>query len=502
VTDPAYGAKCDGSTDDTAAVQAALTAANNAHGGFVYVPMGTHGACVIAGQLIMDNYLNVSLAGGSFGRPNGPNPRSWLQFTGTTSPLISCKSCFGVHIKNLYLQYTGAFTGVFIELGHSGLGWDSSGNYIGFNFLGKTGSGGAAAALISLDQANSNIVEGNQLADAAAGVRGRNGPSGNSGMDYSNANTIRNNIMGNSGSASFTGASIENMGTGTVIENNTFEVGSSGAPTLRYTGQMSSSGSFTGNWDGDMSGSATFAKYDLVAGCKWDFAGNFLTAVSANVTGFKLGNNCSASVHGNTFAEGSTFGTMFSVGTGVNLDVAANSYGAVTTFLSGIPASGRVVDNSGKTMIFGALAVPTSLQVGSGTVFTGSQGAGTLVLSNTATPPLMFGCTGAAKPAGTFFLSGGSSCNLGSGYSFPVSAGSFANLRCAANAGGVNNHDGVITIRRNSVVQPVTCTLGTGTSCNDTIHSFNTTAGDKVDVQVATQASTTLNQITCTVEKQ
>lgn len=52
ITAPLYGARCDGSTDDTAAFNAAIAAVTN--GGTVYVPPSANG-CVIAGALVFPN---------------------------------------------------------------------------------------------------------------------------------------------------------------------------------------------------------------------------------------------------------------------------------------------------------------------------------------------------------------------------------------------------------------------------------------------------------------
>jgi hypothetical protein len=55
ITAPAYGAKCDGSTDDTAALNAALTAmASTNNGGTIFIPPSASG-CVIAGQVNIPN---------------------------------------------------------------------------------------------------------------------------------------------------------------------------------------------------------------------------------------------------------------------------------------------------------------------------------------------------------------------------------------------------------------------------------------------------------------
>src|SRR5258708_5906149 len=59
VKDPAYGAKGDGTTDDTAAIQAAITAAQNAGGGFVLLPPSTY---IISSPLTI-TADNISLVG-------------------------------------------------------------------------------------------------------------------------------------------------------------------------------------------------------------------------------------------------------------------------------------------------------------------------------------------------------------------------------------------------------------------------------------------------------
>lgn len=353
VTSSVFGAKCDGTTDDTTAIQAAATAANAAHGGIVYIPPTK--TCAIATNLVFDNFQNVRLTNGAGAFPFQGGATGGLKFTGTSGPLISCKSCFGVRIDHLLLQYTGAFSGVFIEFGHSGLGFDSFNNYIGYNWIGKTGAGGGAV-LISLDQADQTIIEGNHFSDGTVAIRGRNAPSG-AGTDYSNNNTIQRNTFGNSGIAAFTTAFIQNLGTGNIVQGNDFEIGSSGAPTMAWSGAMSSSGSVIGNWDGDMTGVATFTKYAFPANSKWDVSGNLISAVSANVATFSLGNTSSLSIHGNNFAEGSTFGTFLTVGTSDTVSVEANSYGTLSAFLSGTPASGSATDNTGKTTLWGGAAL-------------------------------------------------------------------------------------------------------------------------------------------------
>jgi hypothetical protein len=80
VTDPAYGAKLDGVTDDTAAIQSALNAASTA-----YVPPGT---AAIAGTLVPRAGTSLILASGAtLNRPvamTSTDPLVWLQNNSAT----------------------------------------------------------------------------------------------------------------------------------------------------------------------------------------------------------------------------------------------------------------------------------------------------------------------------------------------------------------------------------------------------------------------------------
>lgn len=99
-----YGAKGDGSTDDTAAIQAAFNA--GANGGYVYFPKGNY-------------YVTSSLTYyGSFGGESGlvtdnasqtPLYGTWLTFNTTTaaSCLIAGAQYYGIVIKNIGVNIAG-----------------------------------------------------------------------------------------------------------------------------------------------------------------------------------------------------------------------------------------------------------------------------------------------------------------------------------------------------------------------------------------------------------
>ncbi len=78
-----YGAVGDGKTDDTSAIQAALTAAGNAGGGTVVVPSGTFQS----GQIVISSGTNLQLAAGAVLQmlPMGTYPGSTPFITATAS---------------------------------------------------------------------------------------------------------------------------------------------------------------------------------------------------------------------------------------------------------------------------------------------------------------------------------------------------------------------------------------------------------------------------------
>lgn len=99
VRDPAYGARGDGSTDDTAAIQAAVTAANAANAD-VYFPAGTY---KLTGAITIYSNMRLFGVGGHLG--------SLLrQFTSNTA-IFTYANAEGLEIDHLAF-FTNAVTGV------------------------------------------------------------------------------------------------------------------------------------------------------------------------------------------------------------------------------------------------------------------------------------------------------------------------------------------------------------------------------------------------------
>lgn len=92
-----YGAVGDGSADDTAAIQAAITAAFTAGGGTVRVPTGRYrvtSLTLLRGVALQgDSYMSNNVYETA---PGGRRRGSWLYCVGTSAPAIAMESCTAV----------------------------------------------------------------------------------------------------------------------------------------------------------------------------------------------------------------------------------------------------------------------------------------------------------------------------------------------------------------------------------------------------------------------
>ncbi|MBZ5523566.1 MAG: glycoside hydrolase family 55 protein [Acidobacteriia bacterium] len=507
VTASPFSAKCDGVTDDTVAIQAALTAACAVRSGAtVFFPTNTSGSCVVT-SLNADNCTGVKLVGGQDTYTGQPASRVMLKFTGATGPLLSLQSTTGVKVQGLFLfSSNAALSGNFIETAHSTTGGDTFADKFFDNTI--IGTSSAPAVMLSLDKATDVIVENNLFTGAAVYIKGET-----SAASYSVNNTIRNNSF----QAQPTTAFIQNPDQNWTITGNDFELGT-GAPVLQSTGGSINwtSLNFSNNFVGDMSGTGTFTVFSLPATNDAGTAGgavflaNQVGTTGTNVSTFSIGNNNNGVIiMGNNFGTAGSWATFLTLGTSVGITVGENTYAAINTFLSGTPATGSIFDNTGQTTMYGAVKAASSFQVGSGTAFSGRDGTGTNIASNTVGMPLVFGCNGTATSSQTLFLelpnSATTTCTdtaAASLVSAPLpTAGTVNNLICKAVTGGKVAGSGVMTVRKSGSPQALTCTFGTGTLCTDVTHSFSVAATDNIQIIFTTQATETLANIVCTVEK-
>lgn len=103
-----YGAKGDGTTDDTTAVQAAITAAQTAGGGVVYLPAGTY---LVDTLNITDNGVTI--------RGDGMQVTHLLSKSGNS--VLSLQAVSRIIIEDLWTSYNGTTSsghGIYIQSGN------------------------------------------------------------------------------------------------------------------------------------------------------------------------------------------------------------------------------------------------------------------------------------------------------------------------------------------------------------------------------------------------
>jgi hypothetical protein len=341
----ANGAKCDGVTDDTAAINTTIGLAKTAGGGVVLIPPGK--TCVFTSTIGSDDLNGVRIM--STGRSNGNRTggttstgQPMLKYTGTTSPAINFKSAQASSIENIVVMYTnGGFSGLLIDTEHSASATDAA--FLLFRnltLMGTSASSGATC-LLCFDKTLDTSVEDSMFFWYNNAIRGQAG-----GGSYSNRIQIsNNNFNGFSGTAATT--HITNPGQGWSIQNNTFEMLGVGNTFVLMDASTTTCGGciFSGNWVGD---------------------------APANYTGtyFKIGGNAGALggmvVTGNTIIGGSsnlgTFMSLASTSIGVNVNGnLINGFANLYTFTGSTQNS---FVSSGNEMAGGTLTVTGASQSG------------------------------------------------------------------------------------------------------------------------------------------
>ena len=219
---------------------------------------------------------------------------------------------------------------------------------------------------------------------------------------------------------------------------------------------------------------------------------------------------------GATFISDGDFFYSPSVASQVTISSTGTTYLQHATFFQGsspasstvikVPSGGKVV-MSGSTVQGGAtgISVPSGgsfIDAGGNTV-SGTAGysvAGTYIADGHS---LNGACTGTASSSSTLGLYGTgpnetttacTSTTIGSGV--PMSAPrTLQNLVVTAGTGGNAAGSGVVTVLKNGSTTTLTCTIGTGTACNDGTHTVSVVAGDLVSIQFTTQSTETLANV-------
>lgn len=183
---------------------------------------------------------------------------------------------------------------------------------------------------------------------------------------------------------------------------------------------------------------------------------------------------------------------------------------------SGSPM-GNIVANSvdirGGGLLSFASATSGNTWVGNGSTFTPTvlsflPSGGSSATLGIDTVPVWgaVACSGTMPASSTVFFMGGSTCATLPTTTIQYPGGqdtvTLGDLHCKAQTGGVNSSSGAVTVLKNGSATSITCTFGTGTTCDDSRligHSSSIAGGDLVSYRITTQAAETLASVACTI---
>lgn len=209
VKDSRFGATGDGTTDDLAAITAAIAHANTSPGGgeVLFPSRSTY----IAHGISLDGLSKISLIGE--GDPRQTGARILSHSTGST-PVVSAAAMSGGEIKGLRIENDqAAYSGVVLDASRGAGANDTSLVTIERNYLRAVSQAGSAVTLLKLAKATAMTIENNRLYGGKYQILGRT-----VGTDYSNIHTIRENYFELADTMA-----IRNPGAQWNVEDNTFE---------------------------------------------------------------------------------------------------------------------------------------------------------------------------------------------------------------------------------------------------------------------------------------
>jgi len=165
----------------------------------------------------------------------------------------------------------------------------------------------------------------------------------------------------------------------------------------------------------------------------------------------------------NTQFTGSSGGFLFSNGAGQNFyNLGGNSYSGTLTSTT---VSGLSIIAGSPNDVFGSCTGTATSSSGSAFGLYGTGPNETITTCTSAT-------IGSGKPAS--------------------GPGTVVGLYATASHAGVNGSSGVVTLLKNGATTTQTCTIGTGTACNDFAHPISYVQGDLLSLQYTTQNSEVL----------
>lgn len=359
-----------------------------AGGGTITCPAGTTAS--IASTLILDNLSGITIQGTNDAA--GGLPACVILFTGATGPAISIKNSFGMRITGVAIEWNNAsFTsGDIINTDNGALSTNTSELELDHLYFAAISGGVAVSNVLNINNTiNTNIHDNNFCGPAAVAILGANTSS-----DFTAAITIGPQNNFGCGAGTFSGSFIRNIESANV-HNNTFEmsIGAGSPAVMDQTVAVISQGvSFgPGNWIGDTPAGYNNYFFNFTSGDVegWSVYNNTIASRTTASGGiFNLGvptfgfsvtgnticgpiimtsaaNNTGIGVHYNLFCGGITTGLNVASGNLNGIEWSGNS-GSPSTYVSGTPVSGSVVNGSQAVTYYGAYGTTRTLPIAFG----------------------------------------------------------------------------------------------------------------------------------------
>jgi hypothetical protein len=377
VTSPPFGAKCDGVTDDTTAVQAAINSvarfqsgSGSLNGGTVFIPPNKN-ACLVS-TLNLDNTINVTIMGPGFAQGSSGTNTATIKFTGTCvgAACLSSRSAVGLTFIGVQLLFSGATAGPMWDMKHCAAGAGCVGNdanNISCHACTIGGPGVTIGPIINAEQVDFVSFDNWTVFENASVFI--TGPTNNA--EFSDHVVFDKVEFNTYATSAIQNASVDWSCTHCYSNPNS---GSTGVPFLSYTGGYNSmqdlSIAFSTIFVANSSSSNAFTAISVptVTG---GFGGlNVISSLisepagSTNGIPITIGNGQYLTSQGNTF---SSWGTAYAFGTNDTVSIGSNLYSNVSALNSGTPAFGTVQNLAGQTSLYGTLTAGGTVPVLTGT---------------------------------------------------------------------------------------------------------------------------------------
>jgi hypothetical protein len=342
-TPQAFGAKCDGVTNDATSLQAALNSLSPNGGGILYTPAGS--VCLFDSTLTIPTNA-VTLRGLNNKGEDIPTPSTWI-YTGTgTPPAIDARDTGGFRIEGMQIVYSStSFTGSLIDV--SSLAPGSSVTFTPTIYNSHLGTSTLRTGTATLVNAGGTV---DLTLDSVFFFHGAPAIVGQAILGQN----VRTTIKGSFFAASDT-VPINGCGQSWVVEGNSFEPlnsGRAGALIVTNGGLYCAAMTWTGNWHGDVS----------LTGGTWidgyfqgmNVTGNEVAGLGTiGGTGITLrGPSGGVNIDGNRFELLDTAVNVATAGTGLRMG--QNTYSNVTTRVtnaSNVTAGDFTLGGNGLTTI-------------------------------------------------------------------------------------------------------------------------------------------------------